>query len=257
MNYLESLLLGGLQGLSEFLPISSSGHLALAKLWFDIREVDLLFITILHLGTLAAIISVYSKNLKTILSYRRVALLTIAVLPSIIGVWIQAFVEQALLQPIWIGAALLATGSYLLLTKKNNKFRALDHLNSWERHITYPKAFLIGIAQVAAMFPGISRSGWTVTTAILLNIPPRSSAFFSFLMAIPTILAAGIWEINQHSQILAPPQILPLTLAFISSYLVGFIALKCFIRALEVFKLYHFSFYLLPLGLFVILNELL
>ncbi len=259
-----STLLGVLQGFSEFLPISSSGHLALVRWWLQLPAIDLFFISVLHLGTLAAIISVYQKELKGILwprglnnvFYRRIGLVIAALLPTISGIFIKPLIEQSLNQPLWIGCAFTLTGLYLFFTKKKSATLTLHNKDHWQQHISYPKAILIGAAQVLALFPGISRSGWTIATALFLNVPPRDAVFFSFLLAIPTIIGAAIWESSSQT-LPSLPEISLLFIAFISSYLTGYIALKWLIRSLQTHKFYCFAFYLCPLGLFVILNELL
>ena len=202
-----SALLGALQGLSEFLPISSSGHLALARGWAHISEVNLFFISVLHLGTLAAIISVYQKELKEILwpkeskniFFRRVGLILVATLPAISGIFIKPLIEKSLNQLIWIGCAFILTGFYLFFTKKKSTETSFSNKDQWQQRISYPKAILIGVSQVLALFPGISRSGWTIATALFLNIPPRDAVFFSFLLAIPTIIGAAIWESSSQT----------------------------------------------------------
>lgn len=259
-----SALLGVLQGLSEFLPISSSGHLALARGWLHMPEINLFFISVLHLGTLAAIISIYQKELKEILwpkrlkntFYRRVGLIIVATLPAISGIFIKPLIEHSLNQLTWIGCAFILTGLYLFFTKKKSTETTFSNRDQWQQRISYPKAILIGISQVLALFPGVSRSGWTIATALFLNIPPKDAVFFSFLLAIPTIIGAAIWE-SSGQTLPALPDISLLIIAFISSYLTGYIALKCLIRSLQTHKFYCFAFYLCPLGLFVILNELL
>ncbi len=285
--YLYIFLLGFIQGLSEFLPISSSGHLVLLSSLFKIPEFDLLFVLILHLGTLMAILGHYKKYLWNILrdfssnplqpkgDGRWIYLTALATLPGILGAFtFKPLMERAFHEPQWTGVGFILTGILLFLTryklkKANNEiFFPLTHSSSSpesKKSIPLPEKtlqlkknyllftiLLIGLSQTLAFFPGISRSGWTISTALFLRWPRKQAIFFSFLMAIPIISGGSLWEWFDN-----PPQKnssgFSLCLAFFSSWFFGSLALKGLVYSLKKNLFPYFAFYLWPLGILTVL----
>ena len=271
MNQIKALLFGFLQGFSEFLPISSSGHLVLLRTFFDINGFNLLFILVLHLGTLAAIFSYYRKELLNIVQHffskpfsfsgpgRVMFLIIWATVPGIIGAFfLTSLVKKSLLYPIWTGWGFILTATCLFFTskklkKKNylqNSFSLLNPTENWNQ-FSFSKAFLIGLAQTFAFFPGMSRSGWTIAVALFLGCSQHQAACFSFLLAIPTILGGTVFAFF-NTPLPDHFSFFNLGLAFFSSWFFGYIALKWLIRSLQKALFPFFSFYLWPLGFFII-----
>ncbi len=271
---IKALLFGLIQGFSEFLPISSSGHLVLFRQFFDIEGFNLLFILVLHLGTLTAILSYYRKDLLNIVQHfffkpfsfsgpgRVIPLLIWATVPGIIGAFLlTSLVKKSLLYPTWTGWGFILTATCLFFTSKKLKKKKLHSdstalfkpIENWDQ-FSFSKAFLVGLAQTCAFFPGMSRSGWTIAAALFLGCSQQQAACFSFLLAIPAILGGTLFEFFNRS---LPDSVsfFTLSLAFLSSWFFGYIALKWLIRSLQKGLFPLFSFYLWPLGIFIICKQ--
>jgi len=232
MTSLQSILLGLLQGATEFLPVSSSGHLLLAQRLFGIREPELAFDLLLHLGTLAAVLFFLRSEIASMASslFRRdtwvvpsdwgrrdIWLVIAASIPTgIIGVSFHHTVETGL--TFWgVGARYLVLTVMLLLTNLRFRHKAdPDRIDGWE-------AVLIGVIQGLAVFPGLSRSGSTIILALVLGIAPRRAAKFSFLISIPAILGGALFTLKEGISRL--PDAGPSVAGFLVALVVGYIAL--------------------------------
>ena len=263
----KAVLFGFIQGISEFLPISSSGHLVLLRFILNIPPFDLFFILVLHLGTLSAILSYYKTDLlKTFKHFiskplllsgqgRLIYLLAWATLPGALGAFfLVPLVKKSLLLAHWTGWGFIFTATCLFLTrwslKKTKKNFHFNDTENWN-HFSFSTAFLIGLAQVCAFFPGMSRSGWTIAIALFLGQSQSQAVRFSFLLAIPAIVGGVLFELlNQPIQ--KSYSLFSLSLAFLSSWFFGYIALKWLIRSLQNLSFPFFAFYLWPMGLFII-----
>jgi len=232
MTSLQSILLGLLQGATEFLPVSSSGHLLLAQRLFGIRGPELAFDLLLHLGTLAAVLFFLRSEIASMASslFRRdtwvapsdwgrrdIWLVIAASIPTgIIGVTFHHTVETGL--TFWgVGARYLVLTVMLLLTNLRFRHKAdPDRMDGWE-------AVLIGVIQGLAVFPGLSRSGSTIILALVLGIAPRRAAKFSFLISIPAILGGALFTLKEGISRL--PDAGPSVAGFLVALVVGYIAL--------------------------------
>ena len=194
MSYLDSIILGILQGLTEFLPVSSSGHLVLAQALLKVKQPGVSFEILVHLGSLMAVLiyfririfqlikSLYDKEFK---KYRPIVwFIIIGTIPAvIIGLSLKDFFEEAFSSPTMASAMLIITGLILLSTrfiKKSNK------------KINLSSAIIMGLGQALAIMPGISRSGTTISAGLLWGLEPSEAAEFSFLLAIPAIAGAVV-----------------------------------------------------------------
>ncbi len=252
MTFIEAIILGAIQGLTEFLPISSSGHLVLAQHFLEIKDAGNELEVLVHIGTLASILVVFSNDIKSILvnikskkNQSFVFLLLIASLPAAaLGIGYKDFFELLFDDFYIVSKALLFTGFILCSSyffKPKNKYH---NINS---------AILIGIAQAFAIVPGISRSGFTISCALLLGINPKDAAKFSFLMAIPAISGAGLMTFIDTNGDFS----LSLSVGFgalLSSFLVGVISLRWLLRWLRKGKFHYFGIYCLFLGLVMLLK---
>ncbi len=250
---LEAILLAFVQGITEWLPISSSGHLALIqqKLGF---ESPVFFDVMLHLGTLIVILIVFRekivkiakivhlKGLATpegkILKLTIVGNIPIAITYILFGEDIKAMFSNAFA----VAIAFLATGVVLFLT-----FRTRERRNE----LTYVDSVLIGVAQAFALVPGLSRSGLTIAIALLLGIERRKAAEFSFLLAIPAVIGAAIEESLTHE--FTGIDVLPVLVGVIVTIIVGYVALKLLLHIVQRGKLYIFSIYCWLAGTLVLL----
>ncbi|MEM9338085.1 MAG: undecaprenyl-diphosphate phosphatase [Bacteroidota bacterium] len=259
MTWVEALILGIIQGLTEFLPVSSSGHLEIGSVLLGTRESDnLLFAVVVHLATAFATIAVFRKDILLLLSdlfkfqwndaTKFISKLLISMIPVfVVGVFFKDQVETFFTgNLILVGTMLLITGFLLLFA----------HLKkSGTKPVSYISAILIGIAQAFAVLPGISRSGATIATGILLGVEKSKVARFSFLMVLVPILGASLLEIKDY---LEAPQahaisVGPLLVGFISAFIAGFMACKWMIMVVKRGKLTYFSIYCFIVGLIAIL----
>ncbi len=265
MTVLKAILLGILQGATEFLPVSSSGHLFLAEKLLGLRESELAFDILLHLGTLLAVLLFLRREVSEVLGslFRRdpvfqegawgrrdMLLLLVSSVPTFfIGYWFHDTVETGVTFRS-VGIAYLILTAFLLVS--NLRFR---HKPDPDR-IDFLEALAIGAMQGAAIFPGRSRSGATISLALVLGIGASRSAKYSFFISIPAILGAAILLLHRGVSVL--PGFAPSAMGFILSFVVGYLALM-FVERLVVrgkflrfapytFLLAAFSFYLYGKG---------
>lgn len=249
MSLFQAILLGVLQGATEFLPVSSSGHLFLAQRLLGLREPELAFDLLLHLGTLLAVLFFLRREilemgsslvrreptLDTGWGRREIFLAILATIPTgVIGLAFHHTVETGL--TVWgVGARYLLLTSFLLMS--NLRFR---HKADPER-ISAAEAIAIGLLQGAAVFPGLSRSGSTITLALVLGISPSRSAKFSFLISVPAILGAAVVEGYRGISVL--PGIAPSVAGFLISLVVGYLSLFLVERLVTQGKFIRFAPY--------------
>lgn len=260
----RALVLGAVQGFTEFLPISSSGHLVLFQRWLGLRGPELAFDILLHLATLAAIVGVFRRPLVRLLrgavawtcgrrdgealgQARLVGLLAAGTLPAALGgFFFQEAIEGAFSSPRLVGLFLLVTGGFLFLTRRRSGGRA-------EEALGWRDALLIGLAQAAAILPGISRSGATICAGLALGLRPELSARFSFFLAIPAILGAG--ALRAGELLGGNPAAAGVSLAgALVAGAVGYGALRLLLRMLRGARLGAFAYYCWAVGLLALLG---
>jgi undecaprenyl-diphosphatase len=251
MSILEAILLGIVQGLTEFLPVSSSGHLVMAQVLLDIRMPGVVLEVALHFATLLSILIVYRKRFSALVAglikgdaaqWRYGWLLVLATIPAaVVGLGAKPLFEQLFERPVVTGVALLVTGSFLWSSRWAMR-RVPDN------RIGVREAFLMGIAQSFALVPGISRSGSTVVTALWLKVNAEEAAEFSFLMLVPAILGATILEIP-NLQAEAAAGGLPLLLGALAAALTGVLAIWAFLVMLRRKAFHRFGPYGWTVGL--------
>jgi undecaprenyl-diphosphatase len=246
---LKIVLLALVQGLSEFFPVSSSGHLLIFQKLLNFTTLPLVFDIFFHLGTLLAVVAYFFKDLKPLAlrfyereNFRLLLLLLTASLPTaIIGFLLKDFFESLFARPAYLGFCFLFTAAVLLASRfrLRGKFPA------------FPAAFIIGVAQGLAIVPGVSRSGMTIAAALILGLGFEFSFRFSFLLSIPAVLGAVLLEWDKIPwQGGYWPQ---LALAVLVSGLAGFLALGFLKRIMIRDKLHCFGIYLLVLGPLVLI----
>lgn len=255
--------------MTEFLPISSSGHLVIAQKVLGVPQHDLAFDIVLHLGTLLSIVTLYYYLLKKLILpafrpstwYRdktpEAHLLRMIVLASIptalIGLGFKDQLENSFSDISLLGWSFIATGGILLLTKLRGGARIhRDELMSLKGvdKITWWMAILIGIAQGIAIIPAISRSGTTIVSGLLLGLPGSTAALFSFLMSLPAIAGAALLELRKV-QVTAGQGVV-LGVGFLTSYLFGLLGLWGTLQTVRKGRLEIFSIYLFAVGLYVL-----
>ena len=268
MGFIESFFLGMLQGIAEFLPISSSGHLAVAKELLHLRDVPMFYDIILHIATLLAIFIVYWKTIWRLITtavrfiFRKTteadkndlnfiaAVLIATFFTAVIGFALKDLVENL---PVKIISLLfIVTGILLLVCDKfaeNKTAVASVAVENKNTTIKLRSAVIVGIVQGLAVFPGISRSGSTISAGLLCGIRRSRIAEFSFILSIPSILGAFILDLVGSRTVPLNVGIGELAVGFIAALLTGIISLKLLTKLLQKAKLKVFSFYLIPLGI--------
>jgi undecaprenyl-diphosphatase len=270
---LQAILLGALQGLTEFLPVSSSGHLALLQQFFGFHEPALIFDLFVHIATLLAVVLMYRRDIGTIVaawfgpwsstplshtpkvdaeraSARQLGLfLILANIPTaMIGIAFASAFERLFTIPWAIGLALIATGTILWCVKQ-----FVTRPGKTEMGIAH--ALLLGCVQGLAITPGISRSGSTIAAALLCGIPRDMAARFSFLMGIPAILGAALLKSASLSD-LSGEHLSLIAVGMLSALVVGYVALRVLVRLVQQGDLWRFAFYCWGIGLGAILVSL-
>ena len=257
MGILEAIILGIIQGLTEFLPVSSSGHIELGKVLLNAaqKEDPLLFSIVVHAATALSTMVVYWKDILQILrdlfkfewndSTRFAALVLLSMIPAgVVGLLFKDELEQ------FFTGNLLLVGAMLWVTALLLWFSARSRPT--DRPLNGVQAFLIGIAQAIAILPGISRSGATISTALLQGVDREQAARFSFLMVLPLILGAALLELKDYLE--ADPastaDISPaaLGLGFLAAFLAGLVACRWMIALVKRSKLHYFAIYCLIVG---------
>ena len=237
---IKAILMGLLQGLTEFLPVSSSGHLVVLKHLLKIKEMGIEWEVFLHAGTLLSIIVYFNKRLLKYLKPKLLGLIIIASIPAgIVGLVFKDTLESFFSSPALVIPSFVFTGIVLLIAgsrkEKNGKMPLW-----WQ-------ALLIGIAQSIALIPGISRSGMSVSAGILLGLTFGSAFEFSFAMAVPALLGAFLLELHDTS--FASIEIGPILVGTLVSFVSGIFAIYVFRKLLIARKLQYFSIYLFLLSL--------
>ena len=255
MDLIIAFLLGILQGITEWLPISSSGHLALVQNTFGL-DVPVVFDIFIHLGTLLAVCVVYKKDLiamlKALLSldfkskeFKLIILIALAVIPTaIIGFTFKDFFESMFSNSLLIGIGLILTGIILYLASKAKVTRKMN---------TAVSAFIIGVFQGLAIAPGISRSGATIAIGLIQGIDMKEIAKFTFLLALPTIIGATIFEVKDLTLSQAQVDWIPFLIGALTAAIVGYLSIKFFLKVLEERKFYWFAYYCWAIGILVII----
>ena len=247
-TWLEAVILGLVQGLTEFLPISSSGHLEIAKLLLgdeSLGEQSLLMTITLHAATALATLVVYREDIADIASgffknksvdRSYVYKILLSLIPAaVIGILFEHQIEAMFDKNMTlISFMLVVTGLLLLLS---------EYIGSGKKEVGYKDAIIIGLAQAVAIIPGISRSGATISTALMLGNDKAKSARFSFLMVVPLIFGKMGKEILDGDFAGDSVQLMPLIVGFIAAFFAGWIACKWIIAIVRSAKLRYFSFY--------------
>ena len=245
MDFLDALILGILQGITEFLPVSSSGHLVLGQKLLGINVPGNAFEVILHIGTLMSILVVFWPDIHRLLGgindphvRRYIFNLVLGTTPAIIvGLSLKDQVALMFDNAHSVALALIITGIILIFSKWFSKKKS---------DLTLVKGFCIGLAQALAIIPGISRSGATICTGLMMGLSSEEAARFSFLLAIPAIAGAGLLTAIDIDNISIGMDVMAVGL--LSSFLVGLIALKWLLNLLKTGKFYWFGVYCLLLG---------
>jgi undecaprenyl-diphosphatase len=266
MEIVKSLILGIVQGLTEFLPVSSSGHLVLGKYLLGLQEQGIEFEVFLHFGTLLAVLTVFSKDILNLIKtffvfftpgfhkeglpaqyakkvdFRLLIFILAASVPAgLIGIAFEDKIEAIFGDPHSTSILLIVTSLILFLTYFAKKA---------SHPLTFKNTFLIGIAQAVAILPGISRSGSTICTGLYQGVESTQAARFSFLLAVPVILGATLIKALDIIKIgISGHMFLFLAVGMFAAYISGLLAIQSMLAIVKRGKLYYFAPYCLILGI--------
>lgn len=238
MNVFQAGLLGLVQGLTEFLPVSSSGHLVLVQsLIPNFSQEGILFDTILHFGTILAIFVFYFDKIKK-LTFEQIKTLIIATIPAVIvGFLLKDHIDMIFQNTVLVGVALIVTGLLNIRTDMNRE--SADKVST-------KNGFIIGLFQAFAILPGISRSGSTIFGGTLMGINKEKAAEYSFLLSIPAVLGANLMEIVKAGGGFVIQQ--QYIVGFICSFTAGLLCIKLLLKVLSANKLKYFGYYCILIG---------
>ena len=264
MSWIEALILGLVQGLTEYLPVSSSGHLAIGSEFFGIEgEENLAFTVAVHVATVLSTLVILWKEIDWIFrglfkcqlneETKYVLNIVVSMVPvGIVGVFFKDYVEEV------FGSGLAIVGAMLLLTAVLLTFSYYAKPRQKEK-ISLRDAFIIGLAQACAVMPGLSRSGSTIATGLLLGNKEESLAQFSFLMVIPPILGEALLDVVKGlngEEAFGGIDALPLTVGFLAAFVSGCLACKWMINIVKKGKLIYFGIYCAIAGVLTLIYGL-
>ncbi|MBT5231253.1 MAG: undecaprenyl-diphosphate phosphatase [Methylococcales bacterium] len=251
MDIFQAIILGIIEGITEFLPISSTGHLIVASHWLDIRqtEANKAFEVIIQLAAIFAVIANYKDkfSIKHVNLWVKVA---IAFIPlGLVGFIFHQEIKASFTVST-VGIMFIVGGVIFLVLEYFYKASA-DHVSNIEE-ISYKQAFWIGIAQMFALIPGTSRAGASIVGALLVGLTRKASAEFSFLLALPILAAAAGFDLIKHYQDFNQDDIWMLATGFITSFIVAYGVIKLFTRFLDQFTFISFGIYRIGLGIILL-----
>lgn len=265
MDWIQALILGLVQGLTEYLPVSSSGHLTILSNFFGIDGADNLQFTVaVHVATVLSTLVVLWKEIDWILmglfkfkmnDETKYALnILVSMIPvGIVGVFFKDKVEEAFGAGLLIVGVMLIVTSILLIFSYYAKPRVKEHISLWD-------AFVIGVAQACAVLPGLSRSGSTIATGLMLGDKKEKLAQFSFLMVIPPILGEALLDVLKAMKgdevVNESIGIFPMIIGFVAAFLSGCFACKLMINLVKKGKLVYFGIYCAIIGVTVLTYQL-
>ena len=275
MNIFQSICLGILQGITEFLPVSSSGHLAVAQKLFGLDEVPLIFDVCLHVATLAAVVLFFRKTIISLLAVfvrmvtrkplegdkpKQITILAVivaTVITGVLGVVSSHFIEDAPIRLVCAG--FIVTGILLVLATvldKSGKTEAgassAEEAAAAEQTkgaVSVKQGIICGIAQGLGTLPGISRSGSTISAAILSGVDRKTAGEFSFILSIPAILGAFILEVKDLGEMTSVVSVPCLAVGCLAAFIAGLGALFVLMKLIKSGRLGFFAIYLIPLGI--------
>jgi undecaprenyl-diphosphatase len=254
MDIIESIVLGVIQGLTEFLPVSSSGHLELAKVILgdtSLPEESLAFTIVLHFATALSTLVIFRKEVIEIFKglfqfkWNEQTLFSLKIIASMIPAVIVGLLFEEQLESFFggkillVGAMLLVTAILLLLA---------DRAKRTDRKVSFANAVIIGVSQAIAMLPGISRSGATISTSVLLGVDRTKAARFSFLMVVPLIIGKVAKDLIGGEINFSSTEIAPLAAGFIAAFVSGLLACTWMISLVKKSKLSYFAIYCAIVG---------
>lgn len=256
MSVLEAVILGIVQGLAEFLPVSSSGHLVLLQKLFGIEEPAVTFDIFLHMATLIPVFVVFWGDIWKLIKnpfQKTTYLLAVGTLPLIpLALFFKDAIDAMFSGGLFLGVNFLITA--LLLVLADAKSEGGKNLKTMK----YTDSAIVGVMQAVAVCPAISRSGATITGSLFVGLTRESAARFSFLLSIPAILGAFVFEFKDvvtGGESFFSLGVAPMLAGFIAAAVSGFFAIGVMLRVIKTKRLSYFSYYVAALGVLIVLDQ--
>ncbi len=248
MGFLEVLIIGLVEGATEFLPVSSTGHMILAAYLMKLESTDFLktFEVVIQLGAILAIVWIYAKRFLN--SFTIYLKLLVAFIPTgVIGLLAYKTIKAYLFSPLVVAVSLILGGVILILL--DNYVEKKE--SAWEdvEDISYKNAFFIGLIQCFSMIPGVSRAAATIIGGAFNGFNKKQAAEFSFLLAVPTMFAASGYDLLKTEMAFSQENILMLLAGMLVAFLSAWVAVKIFINIINRFGFKHFGYYRIVIGL--------
>jgi undecaprenyl-diphosphatase len=252
MSVIQAIILGIIEGITEFLPVSSTGHMILTSAVLKIHDENFAktFEICIQIGAILSIVFLYANKFLT--SFRIYSKLFIAFLPSaIIGFLAYNFIKTYLFNSFIVAISLIAGGIILVLIDRrtSNKISGIKEIED----ISFRNAFYIGLIQCISMIPGVSRAAATIIGGVFNGLNKKQATEFSFLLAVPTMFAATGYDLLKTSVILNRDNVVILALGLIIAFIVAFITVKLFLKYIENYGFKYFGYYRILLGLIFLL----
>lgn len=252
MTYLQAIILAIVEGLTEFLPVSSTGHMIIVAslLGINTLEITKIFNVNIQFGAIMAVVVLYREKFFTLNNINFYLKLFVAFVPAaVFGLVLNDIIDQMLENVMIVAASLVLGGIVLVFIDKLFK----DPLYHDEKEITYLSSFMIGFFQVMAMIPGISRSAATIIGGMSQKLSRKLAAEFSFFLAVPTMFAASSYKLYKGYKLIKIEDIEILILGNVVAFLVGMIAIRFFITMLTRYGFKIFGYYRIVLGLILLI----
>jgi len=247
MNLFEAIILSIIEGLTEFLPVSSTGHMILASSIIQIHKDEFVktFEIVIQLGAIFAIVLLYAKRfLRSLTIYYK---LSFAFLPTaVIGLLAYKTIKEVLFNPYVVSTSLIIGGIILIIidrwvVEKESKVADVEE-------VSYKNAFFIGLMQCVSMVPGVSRAAATIVGGVMNGFNKKQATEFSFLLAVPTMIAAAGYDLMKSDIQFSSDQILILVVGLVLSFIFAWIAVKIFVKIVENYGFKHFGYYRIAIG---------
>lgn len=252
MSIFQAIILAIIEGLTEFLPVSSTGHMILASSLMHLHDEEFVhtFEIVIQIGAILAIVSLYSKRfLSGINIYFKLAT---AFLPTaVIGFLAYNIIKTYLFSPLVVAISLIIGGVILILIDK----RVINSKARWEdvENISYKNAFFIGLMQCFSMIPGVSRAAATIIGGVFNGLNKKQAAEFSFLLAVPTMFAASGYDLFKSGIDFTQEKVILIAIGMVGAFVSALIAVKFFIKIIERYGFKHFGYYRIIIGIIFLL----
>jgi undecaprenyl-diphosphatase len=257
VTLIQSIVLGAVQGITEFLPVSSSGHLVLLQKLFNIDEPTLFFDTMVHVGTLGAVVIVLWQEVLALLKnpfQKLMLLLIVATVPTVaVALLFKDLIENAFQGGALLGPAFLFTAFALTVSELVSAHTVTAAEKRLPEKIRLPDALIVGICQSIAILPAVSRSGLTLSGSLLCGISREYAARFSFLLSIPAILGALVLQVAGLDAAGTATDFLPLAAGTLTAFITGLLSIKLMLKIVREKRLFGFAVYTAILGILCIL----